>query len=100
MSRIHGLPSARQVEYPQLRCYNERMNKPLKLIPIGNSTGMILPKEMLARLHVDKGDQLYLTEAPDGSYRLTPFDPNFARQMELAEEIMREDREILRALAK
>jgi putative addiction module antidote len=76
------------------------MNKPLKLIPIGNSTGMILPKEMLARLHVDKGDQLYLTEAPDGSYRLTPFDPNFARQMELAEEIMREDREILRALAK
>jgi hypothetical protein len=43
---------------------------------------------------------LYLTEAPDGSYRLTPFDPNFARQMELAEEIMREDREILRALAK
>jgi len=76
------------------------MNKPLKLIPIGNSTGMILPKEMLARLHVDKGDQLYLTEAPDGSYRLSPFDPNFARQMELAEEIMREDREILRALAK
>jgi putative addiction module antidote len=76
------------------------MNKPLKLIPIGNSTGMILPKEMLARLHVDKGDQLYLTEAPDGSYRLTPFDPDFARQMELAEEIMREDREILRALAK
>jgi putative addiction module antidote len=76
------------------------MNKPLKLIPIGNSTGMILPKEMLARLHVDKGDQLYLTEAPDGGYRLTPFDPEFARQMELAEEIMREDREILRALAK
>lgn len=77
-----------------------RMNKPLKLIPIGNSTGMVLPKEMLARLHVDKGDQLYLTEAPDGSYRLTPFDPDFARQMELAEEIIREDREILRALAK
>jgi len=76
------------------------MNKPLKLIPIGNSTGMILPKDMLARLHVDKGDQLYLTEAPDGSYRLTPFDPDFARQMELAEGIMREDREILRALAK
>ena len=76
------------------------MNKPLKLIPIGNSTGVIIPKEMLARLHVDKGDQLYLTEAPDGSYRLTPFDADFARQMELAEEIMREDREILRALAK
>jgi putative addiction module antidote len=76
------------------------MNKPLKLIPIGNSTGAVFPKEMLARLHVDKGDQLFVTEAPDGSYRISAFDPEFARQMELAEEIMREDREILRVLAK
>ena len=76
------------------------MNKPLKLVPIGNSTGVILPKEVLARLHVDRGDQLYVTEAPDGSYRISAFDPEFARQMELAETIMREDRDILRALAK
>jgi hypothetical protein len=55
---------------------------------------------MLARLHVDKGDQLFVTEAPDGSYRISAFDPEFARQMELAEEIMREDRDILRVLAK
>ena len=76
------------------------MNKPLKLIPIGNSTGVVLPKEMLARLHADRGDQLYLTEAPDGSFRISAYDPEFARQMELAESIMREDREILRVLAK
>ncbi len=76
------------------------MNKALKLIPVGNSTGVVIPKEMLARLHVDRGDQLFITEAPDGSYRIGAFDPEFARQMELAEAIMREDREILRVLAK
>jgi hypothetical protein len=55
---------------------------------------------VLARLRVKKGDTLYLTEAPDGAFRLTPYDPDFARQMELAEEIMHDDREVLRALAK
>jgi len=76
------------------------MNKPLKLIPVGNSTGVVLPKEVLGRLHVDRGDQLFLTEGPDGSFRISAYDPEFARQMEMAEQIMREDREILRALAK
>lgn len=76
------------------------MNKPLKLIPIGNSTGVVFPKEMLSRLHVDRGDQLYLTEASDGGYRISAYDPEFARQMEAAERIMRKDREILRALAR
>ena len=54
----------------------------------------------MARLRVKKGDTLYLTEAPDGGYRLTPYDPEFARQMAIAEEIMHDDREVLRALAK
>lgn len=76
------------------------MNKALKLIAIGNSTGVVFPKELLAQLHVDRGDQLYVTEAPDGSYRIGAFDPEFAGQMELAEAIMREDRDILRVLAK
>ena len=76
------------------------MNKPLKLIAIGNSTGAILPKDLLAKLRVDQGDQLYVTEAPDGTFRIGAYDPEFARQMEMAEEIMREDRDILRALAK
>jgi len=72
----------------------------LKVTGIGSSAGLILPKEALARLNVRKGDLLYLTEAPDGSYRLTPYDPTFERQMSLAEDIMHEDRDILRALAK
>jgi putative addiction module antidote len=72
----------------------------LKVTTIGSSAGVILPKEAMAHLRVRKGDTLYLTEAPDGSYRLTPYDPAFERQMALAEGIMHEDREILRALAK
>jgi len=76
------------------------MNKPLKLIPIGNSTGVILPKDVLARLRVTQGDALFLSEAPDGSYRLTPSNPDFERQMAAAEAIMKADRDILRTLAK
>ena len=75
------------------------MNKPVKLVAIGNSTGIVLPKDVLARLKMDRGDQLYLSEAPDGSYRITPYDPEFARMMALGEEIMREDRDILHVLA-
>ena len=71
-----------------------------KVTTIGSSSGVILTKEAMARLKVRKGDTLYLTEAPDGSYRLTPYDPDFARQMKLAEDIMHEDREVLRALSK
>lgn len=71
----------------------------LKLTTVGSSTGLILPKEAMARMNLKKGDVVYLTEAPDG-YRLTPFDPEFEREMELAERIMREDRDVLRALAK
>ena len=71
-----------------------------KITTVGASSGVILPKEAMARLNVRKGDSLYLTEAPDGSYRLTPYNPDFERQMNQAEAIMREDREILRVLAK
>lgn len=72
----------------------------LKLTTIGTSTGVIIPKEMLARMNVEKGDVLYAVEAPDGSYRLTPYDPSFATKMEKAEDIMRRYRNTLRALAK
>lgn len=71
-----------------------------KVTTVGSSAGFILTKEAMAYLKVQKGDTLYLTEAPDGSYRLTPYNPEFERQMSLAEEIMHEDREVLRALAK
>ena len=79
--------------------YNACMNKPLKITKIGNSAGIILPKEVLARLRVGPGDELYVSEAPDG-IRLTATDPSFAEKMEVAERIMREDRDILRELAK
>jgi len=83
-------------EYP---CYNIRMNAPLKITKIGNSAGIVLPKELLARLRVGVGDSLYVTEAPDG-IRITAADPDFAEKMAVAERVMREDRDILRELAK
>jgi putative addiction module antidote len=72
----------------------------LKLRAIGTSTGVTIPKELLAKLRVGAGDTIYATEAPDGGIRLTPYNPDFAAQMEQAEQIMREDRDILHALAK
>lgn len=79
--------------------YNPRMNATLKITKIGNSAGVVLPKELLARLRAGVGDTLYVTEAPDG-IRITAADPDFATQMEAAERIMRRDRNVLRALAK
>lgn len=71
----------------------------LKLTAIGNSAGVVLPKEALARLKLDKGDAVYLTESPDG-YRLTPYSPEFERQMDAARKIMKKRRAALRELAK
>lgn len=71
----------------------------LKLSKVGNSVGTVLPKEVLSRLNVGQGDTLYLTEAPDG-YRLTPYEPEFAEQMEAARQIMKKRRNLLRELAK
>lgn len=75
------------------------MSKKLKITAIGNSMGVILPKELLERLRVGRGDELHVLETPNG-IELTPFDEEFARQMEIAERIMREDRDLLRKLAK
>lgn len=66
---------------------------------IGNSTGIILPKEAAARLKAKKGDSLYLTETPDG-YMVTPYDPQFEAQMEAARSGMTTYRNALRELAK
>jgi len=71
----------------------------LKLKAVGNSTGVILPKEVLAKLHVEKGDSLYVVETPDG-IQLTPYDPEFERQMETARKITKKRRSVLRELAK
>ena len=71
-----------------------------KVTTVGASSGFILTREAMVRLGVRRGDKVYLTEAPGGGYRLTPYDPDFGRQMALAEDIMHDDREVLRALAK
>ncbi len=71
----------------------------LKVTTVGSSAGVVLPREVLARLKIEKGDKLFLTDAPDG-YRITPFDPDFERQMQLARKIMRERRNVLKELAK
>ena len=70
----------------------------LKITTVGNSSGIILPKELLARLRLEKGDALYATELPDG-IKLSPFDPKLATQMEAAERVMRRRRALLRKLA-
>lgn len=69
----------------------------LKITAIGNSAGVILPKEVLAKLRVDKGDMLYAVETANG-VELTSYDPDFALQMETAESVMRENRDILKKL--
>ena len=74
------------------------MSKKLKITTIGNSTGVVLPKEILERLRVEKGDSVFAIETPNG-IELTPYDPEFAAQMEIAERVMREDRDALRKLA-
>ena len=71
----------------------------LKLTTIGNSLGVVLPRELLSKLRIEKGDNLYVIETPDG-IELTPFDPELARQLEAAEDVMRENRDVLRKLAK
>lgn len=70
----------------------------LKITAIGNSAGLILPRELLARLRVEKGDELYALETPDG-VRLTTYDPELSAQMEVAEEVMRKRRSLLHKLA-
>jgi putative addiction module antidote len=74
------------------------MTSKLKITAIGNSTGIILSKEILEKLRVSKGDTLFALETSKG-IELTPFNPEVADQMKLAEQVMREDRDALRKLA-
>jgi len=70
----------------------------LKVTTVGNSTGVVLPRDILQRLRVDKGDFLYVLETPNG-IELTPYNPEVAKQLDAAEQIMREDRDVLKRLA-
>lgn len=75
------------------------MHYTLKLTQIGNSVGVILPKEVLAAMKLGKGQSVYLTEAPDG-FRVTPYDPTLEEQLNLGREFMGEYRDTFHALAK
>lgn len=75
------------------------MQTTLRITQIGNSVGVILPKEILAKLKVEKGDTLFVTETPNG-VSLTPFDPTFDEQVALGREFMNEYRDTFHALAK
>ena len=72
----------------------------LKVRKFGNSLGVVLPKEVINRLQTDDGETLFLLDGPDGSYRLTPYDPEFEKKMEKAEEIIGRYRNTLHTLAK
>lgn len=71
----------------------------LKITQIGNSLGVILPKEFLAKMKLEKGDELFVTENPNG-LTITPYNLEFEQQMEIARKIMKDNRAVLRELAK
>jgi putative addiction module antidote len=71
----------------------------LEIKKIGNSTGLILPKELLARLRLEQGDWVFATEMADGGVRLTPYDPTFEKGMKVAEKAMKTYRNALAELA-
>lgn len=74
------------------------MASAVKITAIGNSVGIILPKEVLLKLKVAKGDSLYLVDTPDG-ITLSPYDQDFAEEMEAAKRVMKKNRDVLRRLA-
>ena len=71
----------------------------LKVIQVGNSLGVTLPKEFTAALNVEKGDTLTVSSAPDG-FRMTPYDPATAEQIDTMRKVMKTRRNALRELAK
>lgn len=71
----------------------------LEVKKIGNSTGLILPKDLIAKLNLQQGQWLHVTELPDGGVRLTPYDPDFDKAMAIVDDIMDEYKDTLRALA-
>ena len=72
----------------------------LKVRKVGNSLGLVLPKEVVSRLRTREGKEVFLLEGPNNTYRLTPFDPAFQEKMEKAEDIMSRYRNTLHVLSK
>ncbi|HXH44727.1 MAG TPA: AbrB family transcriptional regulator [Bradyrhizobium sp.] len=72
----------------------------IEIKKIGNSDGLLLPRELMQRLDLKRGQQLHVVELPGGGFQLSPYDPDFERTMEIADEIMDKYRDTLAALAK
>lgn len=72
----------------------------LKVRAVGSSSGVVLPKELLAQMGLKQGDVVYATKAADGAFRLTPFDERFEQQMAVADDVAGEYRDVFRVLAK
>ncbi|MGA2715076.1 MAG: AbrB/MazE/SpoVT family DNA-binding domain-containing protein [Bryobacteraceae bacterium] len=72
----------------------------LKIRKFGSSLGVVLPKEVINRLHIGDGEPLFLIEAPDGGYRLTPYDPGFEKKMAKADDIISRYRNTLHVLSR
>jgi len=98
-------PDLRSVNVARGRIQRATMKKEMltmattvKVTTVGNSVGIVLPKELLQRLRISKGDTLHVTETPNG-VELMPYDQDFAQQMDVAEQVMRKRRDVLRKLA-
>jgi putative addiction module antidote len=76
------------------------MTMKIEIKKIGNSDGVILPRELMQRLDLKRGQQLHITELAGGGFQALPYDPDFEKTMEIADEIMDEYRDTLAALAK
>ena len=72
----------------------------LEIRKIGNSTGLILPKDLLARLNLAQGDEVHVSETTDGGFTVSPYDPAFEKGLKIAEKAMKTYRNTLRELAK
>jgi|SRR5580658_2557854 putative addiction module antidote len=93
-----GIPKRYIIIYVIIKPEGVLMVK-VKATQIGSSIGVVLPKEILSRHKIEKGDTLFVIESPDG-LRITPYDPDFEEDMSIAREVMRKRRDLLRELAK
>ena len=97
--RCRCLAASKLLPPKRTRCYNTRMNKPLKITQIGNSAGIVLPKDVLAHLNLSQGDEVSVVKQADG-IALKSADPDFDKQMSAARDVMARYRNALRELAK
>jgi putative addiction module antidote len=78
----------------------ENWTMKIEIKKIGNSDGLLLPRELMQRLDLKRGQELHIVELAGGGFQAMPYDPDFERTMEIADEVMDKYRDTLAALAK